>query len=83
MATQSIATAAVVRLTLNVGDLPGSVHFYRVLLQSEPVTVSADSARFETELLALTLVKGDARASGGTLNHLGLRLPNSASLVDL
>jgi catechol 2,3-dioxygenase-like lactoylglutathione lyase family enzyme len=72
------------QIALRVADLPRSLSFYRLLLQREPAALTAQSARFETDAppLAVTLTQGDV-GGHGTLNHLGLRLPDQASLVDL
>jgi catechol 2,3-dioxygenase-like lactoylglutathione lyase family enzyme len=84
MSTTAIAPAIGVRfhVGLFVSDLHRSVAFYRVLLGGKPVAVSDSFARFESErpAFALTLYPG-SRQPGGALNHVGLRLADSASLV--
>lgn len=85
MAMQTIATSTKFRLALPVSDLPRSLRFYRILLKSEPGQSSPTSARFETDNppLELTLLAGEKKSPGGTLNHLGFRMPEQVQLVDL
>ena len=69
-------------LSLNVGDLERSVAFYRVLFDREPAKRRADYAKFELDDPPLVLSLEPSRVGGGgALNHLGFRLPDSASLV--
>jgi catechol 2,3-dioxygenase-like lactoylglutathione lyase family enzyme len=67
---------------LNVTDLSRSVHFYRTLLAVEPVMDARHRVRFELSdpPVALCLVPGGP-VSAGSINHVGLRLPDSAALV--
>lgn len=85
MTTQTIAVATKFQIALGVADLPRATRFYRLLLNSEPVTAAATSARFETETppLALTLTQEPVRKADRTLNHLGFRLPDQVALVAL
>jgi catechol 2,3-dioxygenase-like lactoylglutathione lyase family enzyme len=70
-------------ISLNVADLKRSVAFFRTLFGIEPAKVRTDYAKFELlePPLVLSLEPTREIISGGTLNHLGLRLPNSRSLV--
>ncbi|HEY3861272.1 MAG TPA: ArsI/CadI family heavy metal resistance metalloenzyme [Verrucomicrobiae bacterium] len=69
-------------VSLNVSDLARSVAFYRTLLGVEPARSFDDYAKFEMPEPPLVLSLQPNRASpGGNLNHLGLRLPDSAALV--
>ena len=70
-------------LSLNVADLAASVAFYRTLFGTEPAKHRPDYAKFEPAdpPLVLSLEPGPKPAGGGALNHLGLRLPDSAALV--
>jgi catechol 2,3-dioxygenase-like lactoylglutathione lyase family enzyme len=81
-ATTGVATQ--LQVTLRVADPTRSVHFYRILLGIAPDTVDAAGVRFAlaSPPLLLALVRG-ARAPGGALNHIGLRLPNAAALVEV
>jgi catechol 2,3-dioxygenase-like lactoylglutathione lyase family enzyme len=85
MSTQAISTTTKFRLALPVSDLPRALRFYRILLQTEPVQATPTSARFETETppLELTLLAGAGKSAGGTLNHLGFRMPDQVTLVAL
>jgi catechol 2,3-dioxygenase-like lactoylglutathione lyase family enzyme len=68
--------------SLNVSDLARSAAFYRVLLGVEAARRFDDYAKFEIQEppLVLSLMPGRA-GPGGTVNHLGLRLPDSEALV--
>jgi catechol 2,3-dioxygenase-like lactoylglutathione lyase family enzyme len=79
------ATAAMkFSLGLHVSDLARSVEFYRLLLGAEPASSEDRYARFEPAMppLVLSLIPGPV-APGGSLNHLGFRLPDSAALVEV
>jgi catechol 2,3-dioxygenase-like lactoylglutathione lyase family enzyme len=84
MSATATATSVKFQVSLNVTDLTRSVHFYRTLLATEPGMNGAHQVRFELNSppLVLYLVPG-ARAVGGSLNHVGLRLADSAALVDV
>jgi catechol 2,3-dioxygenase-like lactoylglutathione lyase family enzyme len=82
------AVAAALPIRFHVGlhtsDLDRAVAFYRVLLGTEPAKHYGDHARFEVDRPALVLALYLApREAGGALNHLGLRLPDSAALVEV
>src|ERR1700733_2225837 len=68
--------------SLNVSDLARSVAFYRLLFGLEPAKLRLDYAKFELNdpPLVLTLMPGRP-AAGGILNHFGLRVGNSKTLV--
>lgn len=69
-------------LSLNVSSLEHAIGFYRVLFGVEPAKRRADYAKFELEDPPLVLsLEPTTRPVGGPLNHLGFRMPNSASLV--
>ncbi len=69
-------------LSLNVSDLARSVAFYRILFGIEPAKLRADYAKFELEDPPLVLsLEPTPRTGGGPLNHLGFRMPDSATLV--
>lgn len=69
-------------VSLNVTNLQRSVGFYKILFNMEPAKLRADYAKFEPDdpPLVLSLVPND-KSGGGTLNHLGIRLPNARQLV--
>ncbi len=68
--------------SLNVSDIARSVAFYRVLLGVEPAKVKDNYAKFDLAEppLVLSLIPGPA-ASGGHLNHAGLRVRTAEELV--
>src|SRR3954465_14165197 len=69
-------------LSLNVADLAKSIHFFRILFGIEPAKVRSDYAKFEPDEPPLVLsLEPTPRGTGGALNHLGFRMPDSASLV--
>ena len=69
---------------LHVTDLARSVRFYRTLLGSEPVKHVPDYARFESDRPAIVIgLYPSPQPAGGALNHVGLRFPDSAALVDV
>lgn len=71
-------------LSLNVADLGRSVAFYRVLFGTEPAKCRPDYAKFELPDPPVVLSLEPLRhAPGGSLNHLGLRVPDAAALVDV
>jgi catechol 2,3-dioxygenase-like lactoylglutathione lyase family enzyme len=78
------ATAVRLHVGLHVSDLNRAVQFYRVLLGTEPTRHYDDCARFEVDRPALVLaLYPSPQEAGGALNHLGLRLPDSAMLVEV
>jgi catechol 2,3-dioxygenase-like lactoylglutathione lyase family enzyme len=69
-------------LSLNVSNLERSIAFYRILFGLEPAKKRVDYAKFELEDPPLVLsLEPTPRPSGGPLNHLGFRMPDSAALV--
>lgn len=80
----SLPTAEVVRfhLSLNVSDLGRSVAFYRTLFGMEPAKQRADYAKFEPDDPPLVLsLEPNRRPGPGTLNHLGIRMPDVSNLL--
>jgi catechol 2,3-dioxygenase-like lactoylglutathione lyase family enzyme len=77
-----VATTIRFHLSLNVSDLGKSIDFYRILFGTEPAKRRADYAKFELNDPPLVLsLEPTPRDVGGPLNHLGFRLPDSATLV--
>jgi catechol 2,3-dioxygenase-like lactoylglutathione lyase family enzyme len=78
------ATAARFHAGLHVGDRHRAVRFYRALLGAAPSRDLDDYVRFELSdpPVVLVLIPGP-QAPGGALNHLGLRMPDSAGLVEV
>ena len=80
----SLQTAQVVRfhLSLNVSNLDRSVAFYRILFGMEAAKIRSDYAKFEPDEPPLVLsLEPNGRPGPGTLNHLGIRLPDAPTLV--
>lgn len=84
MSATATATGARFLVNLNVTQFDRSVRFYRALLGVEPSLTGSHQVRFELENppVLLTLVPA-AQVTGGSLNHVGLRLPDSAALVEV
>jgi catechol 2,3-dioxygenase-like lactoylglutathione lyase family enzyme len=77
-----MAPAVRFHLSLNVSDLARSVSFYRTLFGTEPAKLRSDYAKYELDDPPLVLsLEPSGRGSGGALNHLGFRLPDSSALV--
>jgi catechol 2,3-dioxygenase-like lactoylglutathione lyase family enzyme len=84
MSATATAVAARLQVSLNVSDLEKSLRFYRALLGIEPGLNAAHQLRFELAdppvILCLTTV---GAVSAGSINHVGLRMPDSATLVEV
>jgi len=69
-------------ISLNVSDLAKAVEFYSILFDCEPAKLRNDYAKFETDEPPLVVsLEPNNRAGGGTLNHMGIRLPDARRLV--
>ncbi len=80
----SLAVTPAVRfhVSLNVTNLERSVKFYQILFNREPAKLRPDYAKFEPDDPPLVLsLEPNGRAGAGTLNHLGIRLPDPRQLV--
>lgn len=84
MATAAATDVVKFHLSLNSSHLAKSIAFYRILFGVEPAKVRADYAKFEVAEppLIMSLVP-IAPTVGGTLNHVGLRVTDSATLVEM
>lgn len=68
---------------LNVADLERSVQFYTLFFGREPCKFLDDYAKFELREPPLVMsLLPNSQLRGGTLSHLGLRMPHMAALVD-
>ncbi len=77
-----MAPAIRFHLSLNVAELERSVAFYRTLFGREPAKCRPDYAKFELDDPPLVLsLEPTPRGTGGVLNHLGFRMPDSTALV--
>lgn len=82
----SLATTPTIRfhISLNVTNLDRSVAFYRILFNMPPAKQRSDYAKFEPDDPPLVLsLEPNGRSGGGTLNHLGIRLPDARQLVSM
>lgn len=78
----TITPAIRFHLSLNVAELNRSITFYRILFGREPAKCRPDYAKFELDDPPLVLsLEPTPRGAGGTLNHLGFRMADSAGLV--
>jgi catechol 2,3-dioxygenase-like lactoylglutathione lyase family enzyme len=69
---------------LHVADLARSVRFYRALFGGAPAKHFDDYAKFEVASPPLVLaLYPSPQQPGGALNHVGLRFPDSAALVEV
>jgi catechol 2,3-dioxygenase-like lactoylglutathione lyase family enzyme len=71
-------------LSLDVTNIDASVAFFKLLLGCDPVKAKPDYAKFEPgePPVILSLEKRDCAAIG-RLNHAGIRVADSAKLVDV
>jgi catechol 2,3-dioxygenase-like lactoylglutathione lyase family enzyme len=77
-----VAPAIRFHLSLNVSNLARAIDFYRILFGMEPAKKRADYAKFELDDPPVVLsLEPTPRPVGGPLNHLGFRVPDSATLV--
>lgn len=80
----SLSTTPTVRfhISLNITNLERSVAFYKILFNMEPAKLRPDYAKFEPDDPPLVLsLEPNAKSGAGTLNHLGIRLPDARQLV--
>ena len=69
-----------VQLALNVDDLDSAVVFYSKLFGTEPAKVRPGYANFAVAEPPLKLVLIENPGSGGSLNHLGVEVEDSATV---
>lgn len=70
-------------LSLNVNDLERSVRFLEALVGVPPAKRRRDYAKFELDDPPMVLsLEPHGFSSGGALNHVGFRMPDSAALVE-
>lgn len=70
-----------VQLTLNVNDISQAVTFYTALFGTAPAKRRPGYANFAIAEPPLKLVLLENPGHGGTLNHLGIELPDTAALT--
>ena len=69
-----------IQLALNVDDLDSSIAFYARLFGTEPAKVRPGYANFAVADPPLKLVLIEAPGRGGSLNHLGVEVADTASV---
>ena len=69
-----------VQLALNVDDLDAAVDFYRKLFGAEPAKRRPGYANFAVAEPPLKLVLMENPGRGGTLNHLGIEVADTATV---
>ena len=69
-----------VQLALNVDDLDESISFYRKLFGTEPAKVRPGYANFAIADPPLKLILMENRGQGGSLNHLGVEVPDTGAV---
>ena len=69
-----------VQLALNVDDLDASIAFYRRLFGAEPAKVRPGYANFAIDEPPLKLVLLANPGRGGSLNHLGVEVADTATV---
>lgn len=69
-----------VQLALNVDDLDEAITFYTALFGVGPAKVEPAYANFSLDAPALKLVLIEQPGSGGTINHLGVEVRDSAAV---
>jgi catechol 2,3-dioxygenase-like lactoylglutathione lyase family enzyme len=84
MATDVSVGTVKFHLSLNVSNLARSLVFYEVLFGRAPAKSRPDYAKFELDEPALVLsLIPTTPGAGGPLNHIGIRLNDSAALVEV
>ena len=65
-----------IQLALNVDDLDSSIAFYSTLFGTEPAKVKPGYANFAVADPPLKLVLIESPGQGGSINHLGVEVPD-------
>src|SRR6266851_6255930 len=68
------------QLALNVNDIEESIAFYSKLFGTEPAKVRPGYANFAIAEPPLKLVLLENPGQGGTLNHLGIEVPDTGTV---
>ncbi|MGH3361973.1 MAG: ArsI/CadI family heavy metal resistance metalloenzyme [Nocardioides sp.] len=71
-----------IQLALNVDDLAESVKFYTALFGTEPAKTKPGYANFAVTEPPLKLVLIENPGQGGSLNHLGVEVPDTAAVEE-
>src|SRR5437773_8624429 len=70
-----------VQLALNVNDIDEAVRFYTALFGTEPAKVRPGYANFAIAEPPLKLVLLENPGQGGSLNHLGVEVPDTGTVA--
>ena len=70
-----------VQLALNVADLDAAVAFYSKLFDVTPAKVRPGYANFAIESPPLKLILVEGHGAPGTLNHLGVEVPDAGDVA--
>ena len=72
-----------VQLALNVTDLDAAIGFYGALFDADPAKVRPGYANFAIAdpPLKLVLIEGAEGTVGGTVNHLGVEVPDTGEVT--
>jgi catechol 2,3-dioxygenase-like lactoylglutathione lyase family enzyme len=71
-----------VQLALNVDDLESSIAFYSGLFGTEPAKIKPGYANFAIAQPPLKLVLVENPGQGGSINHLGVEVPDVDTVDD-
>jgi catechol 2,3-dioxygenase-like lactoylglutathione lyase family enzyme len=69
-----------VQLAINVDNLDESISFYRKLFNTDPAKVRPGYANFAVAEPPLKLVLIENPGSGGSVNHLGVEVPDTGAV---
>ena len=68
------------QLALNVADLAAAVDFYSKLFDAAPAKVRPGYANFSVDEPPVKLVLVEGHGTPGTVNHLGIEVPDAAAV---
>jgi catechol 2,3-dioxygenase-like lactoylglutathione lyase family enzyme len=80
MSSPEVAMSSRLQLALNVNDIGEAVAFYTKLFGTEPAKRRPGYANFAIANPPLKLVLLENAGSGGSLNHLGIEVPDTAAV---
>jgi len=78
---QGSSIMARVQLALNVADLDAAVAFYSKLFDATPAKRRPGYANFSIDRPPLKLVLVEGHGTPGTLNHLGVEVPDTSEVA--
>ena len=81
VAASAAEVASRVQLALNVSDLSAAIEFYSKLFDAAPDKLRDGYANFAIADPPLKLVLIENAAGGGTLNHLGVEVDDTATVI--